>query len=199
MRKVVQKADGVFLWARLALNNLIKGVLAKDSLDVLTQRLENLQNTLDGIFGQLLQGLDEVHRRSAANYLQFENHWYSGAPGTTELDLTVLDVAFACEPDLSKHIRDLVLSEQEGLATQDAVDRCKQRLHDFATSLHARCAGLLDVRADPKSGTWNRNVERDYAEPDLPVIEFGERPLAEHCFNLQVRAVSKTAPRPVLY
>ena len=181
----MEKADGVFLWARIALQDLINGVLAKDTLKMLKDRLEYLNGSLDGIFAQLLERVHPVHQASAANYLLFERMWYSRfGIDSFKAELTVLDVAFACDLDLKQDIQNLILSNPQDCGSQDTVNALVQRLNDFGPLLRNRCAGLLDVntacqepvfRADEPWMGFN-DVDRE-----LPLC-----PLARHCYHFQV-------------
>ena len=180
---MIHKADGVFLWTRLALNDLFKGILAKDPISMLESRLDQLNSSLNGLFEQLLGRLEPVHRASAANYLRFERDWFS-SDWANRQHLTVLHFAFGCEPELGKRVQDLFLNEQAGSTTEETVDCIVQRLNDLQISLNARCAGLLEVTNTSESHLWRRN--------QYPWLhEIRNRPhtwsLAEQCYLLQVR------------
>ena len=46
----VNKADGVFLWAKIAVQDLLIGIRAMDTIKMLEERLEVLDRSLDGMF-----------------------------------------------------------------------------------------------------------------------------------------------------
>ena len=188
MRDVVHKADGVFLWARVALNLLFKGVMARDPPKMLRKRLGRLNSSLDGVFQDLLDDLDDDHKSSAANYLLFERTWYQRFGGST--DLSVLDLAVGCRPDLKSKIQNLKSSEEQGATLQSAVKTCVQEIDDFAASLEAQCAGLLDMNISSSKCNC-RNVMPEIMrirDLETPRADNGLWTSAEFLYNLQIRA-----------
>ena len=187
MNQATYKADGGFLWARIAVNDLIDGVLAKDTLKTLHERLMTLNGTLNGIFEQLLKRIHPLHQVKAANYIRFEKIWqkHSGS------DLSVLALALACEVDFTKETNDLIICQQHGHCTKEAANKYGQKLHDFEASLSSRCAGLRDVKMVPQYPSrrcgiaiWEVvDAERSLEDSDMC-------PLAQHCYNFQVGILS---------
>ena len=55
---ICEKAEGVFMWVRLAVQDLIAGLRNRDSLRLLQKRLNLLHGSLDGLFSQLI---DQIH------------------------------------------------------------------------------------------------------------------------------------------
>ena len=155
---------------------------------MLAKRLEHLNSTLDGVFEQLLGDLDSVHRVSAANYLHFEQNWYSTFYG--KRTLSILAIAFGCEPELSKDIKNLILSEQPKSNIQDAVQDCVHRLYDLGALLNARCAGLLDVKTISGSQIYKSNPNpwfRKATHSEMSEERLGMWSLAQYCHDFQVR------------
>ena len=184
IENIAFKAEGVFLWAALALKDLVKGVLARDTLDKLKQRLSQLDGTLDGIFAQLLKKVDKIDQGNAANYLLFERDW--SVRLKRNLSFGILQIAFASEPELGKEIETLIFAEQDGqTVSQAAVDRCLQKLWDLGTFLNSSCAGLLDVSMDfPNQMTryWMKCTE-GYGRRSVAALNIS--PLAEKCHRIQ--------------
>lgn len=140
VREVCKKADGVFLWAHLAVQDLLGGIRARDSLVRLQERVSLLDRSLDGLFSQLLGRIHPVHQHQAANFFHFVTKWkvYHDCGES----LALLHVAFAFCEDLSSYVRSL--SDCEEL--QEAqVDQFRQYLEDFRISLLSQTAGLLEV------------------------------------------------------
>ena len=136
-RIIVGKADGVFLWARLAMQDLVTGIWRRNSSQELEKRLEYLDNTLDGLFGQLLARIHPVDQVSAANYLKFQAHAYE--------DWTITEFAFGCDPELALSLESLVVESDDNINMKERLYLCMQGLEDLAVELSTRCAGLLDV------------------------------------------------------
>ncbi|KAI9686097.1 MAG: hypothetical protein M1822_004081 [Bathelium mastoideum] len=151
--EIVYKANGVFLWAYLAMQDLVSGIWSKDSLSTLERRLDHLDNTLEGLFEQLLRRIHLVHRSSAANYIKFELIWNSPELGFDD-ELTIMDVTFACDVELGSDLQELaVMDQNQVIVLRQAADRCAQKLHAFAVALCTQCAGLLDVNLSRRSLT----------------------------------------------
>jgi hypothetical protein len=58
---VIERADGVFLWAALVTKSMESGALAGDDPRTLQLRLESTPVELDALFEQLLANMDKVH------------------------------------------------------------------------------------------------------------------------------------------
>ena len=190
--EVASKADGVFLWVRMALSDILEGVWARDSLDMLVHRLKHLDPTLQGIFPQLLRRIHPTHRKYAANYVKFVKLWFSEDRNPAN-HLSILAVVFACQQELRKELRGLILAQEaEEKAGTNAI-HCLQRLNDFGTKLRSQCAGLLDVNLACRSHgsrwserrAWSRNSSVQF---DLggPLKASSLSSLAQGCYNLLV-------------
>ena len=64
------KADGVFLWAQFAINELVRGFAEGDDLLSLQTKLEKVPPELRDIYSRILQRLDPQQRREAGLLLQ---------------------------------------------------------------------------------------------------------------------------------
>lgn len=61
---LINRAEGVFLWAALAVKSMISGCLAGDDAATLRLRLDLTPTELAALFKQLLSGVEEVHQES---------------------------------------------------------------------------------------------------------------------------------------
>ncbi|KAL9033118.1 MAG: hypothetical protein Q9180_006122, partial [Flavoplaca navasiana] len=77
---VVQKSQGIFLWADLMTKDLKRGARNADRLEELEQRLERTPDTIDGLYEHMLDRLDKHYLRDAARYfhhlLMFQDTFY---------------------------------------------------------------------------------------------------------------------------
>ncbi|KAK5121706.1 hypothetical protein LTR85_004581 [Meristemomyces frigidus] len=62
--KIYRGAEGVFLWAVLAVMSVVRGVECGDDESVLEQRLDELPSELESLFQHMLSGVEKVHKRS---------------------------------------------------------------------------------------------------------------------------------------
>ncbi|KAL9110593.1 MAG: hypothetical protein Q9227_004951 [Pyrenula ochraceoflavens] len=145
IEEVVAKADGVFLWARLAVQDLIAGLWSRNTLDELKTRLALLKNTLDGIFAQLLSRIHQVDQESAANYIKFQ----AERVRETSKDTTVLDVALGCDKKIAADLQTIFIGELSNAELQklrkDGVDKDVKEFFRWLRSMPAAPLSLCFV------------------------------------------------------
>ncbi|KAF3025885.1 hypothetical protein E8E14_014834 [Neopestalotiopsis sp. 37M] len=82
VQTIVEKADGVFLWARLAVDSIKRGLIDGNSMDELRDRLDDMPTELSDYFGSIWKRLGDDQKRyqtRAANVFSLlcckpENH-----------------------------------------------------------------------------------------------------------------------------
>jgi hypothetical protein len=62
VESVVERSDGVFLWARLVICSLLEGMFRHDKEDVLRLKLDVLTHDINGLYTELLNNLDPHDR-----------------------------------------------------------------------------------------------------------------------------------------
>ena len=67
--EIVRRAEGVFLWVKLAVRDQLEGFRNCDGADQLLERLRILPDEIEGIYINMLQRIDKVYRKEAAQYL----------------------------------------------------------------------------------------------------------------------------------
>ncbi|KAK5734944.1 hypothetical protein LTR17_008577 [Elasticomyces elasticus] len=67
---IVYQASGVFLWAVLVTQSVIRGHKSGDDWQVLYDRLKRMPKGLEALFARMVDNIDPVHRNSLAFYLQ---------------------------------------------------------------------------------------------------------------------------------
>jgi hypothetical protein len=72
--KVVEKSEGVFLWARLVVCSLLEGLFRHDKEDALEQKLEVLPPDINGLYTELLGTLSPDDRVRAEKMLLLTAH-----------------------------------------------------------------------------------------------------------------------------
>ena len=138
---IAGRSDGVFLWLDLAMQDMMRGVRARDSIDMLQSRLKGLNRSLDGLFSQLISRIDDVHQALGANYIRLVWFWRSTSH-FTGANPTILHLLFAFDSHFSDRMR-LVLNN----SLDDSNDLyCLRSINDFAASLPLRTGGLLQIQ-----------------------------------------------------
>ena len=158
---LVERADGVFLWARFALDELIQGFCKGESIDELSDRLQSVPDELEGIYKRIVDRMEPQARNEAFVMLQIACF--------TREHLTLQDflvaTTFAMETDLS---------------IRESIGRSELRM--FSRRVPAKVGGLLEIIKEAKDDTGNSN-EKGFAEYELDEDidhdgnEEGEEPL----------------------
>ena len=121
---LVKRADGVFLWARFALDELIQGFCKGESIDELSERLQSVPDELEGIYKRIVNRMEPQARNEAFVMLQIAC--------STLVDLFLQDFLvatnFTMETDLS--IRSFI--------------GCSE-LQMFSRRVRAKVGGLLEI------------------------------------------------------
>ncbi|KAK5077105.1 hypothetical protein LTR64_005415 [Lithohypha guttulata] len=127
------KAEGVFLWVRLAVNSLLRGISHRDSLETLQERLRDLPSDLDNLYTVMLAraGSDTKYYESqAALYFELIIH--------KEMTLDQFAVA------INESFRERCFDGQ--LDWDDSVLREELGGEDLAAWINVRTSGLLEVK-----------------------------------------------------
>ena len=148
---VCSKGDGVFLWGRLAVQDLKAGIRAHDSISMLKQRLEMLNSSLDGLFSQLLNRIHQVHQEPAATLFAIALEWNL----TAKTDMTLLHMAFIRHPELGATLQDLLEADEP---EKDRIHWCYEQLNDLEIPLVTQSAGLVEV-VSQKCSSDDRNLD----------------------------------------
>ncbi|KAI9650845.1 hypothetical protein NHQ30_000880 [Ciborinia camelliae] len=64
--KIVSRADGVFLWVKLVVREILTGLANRDSLQDLQERIERLPQDLEELFSSMLDSIDPFYGKKAA-------------------------------------------------------------------------------------------------------------------------------------
>ena len=145
LEELSYKAEGVFLWAYLAVANIIQGLGAEEDFDALTKRVERLSKSLNGIFRQMLSQLEDVHLEELALVLEiirrskdYELHYNESS------DPSLLVVALALGKGNFSNV-DVALLESDPLQLVDLLHGWQKALPQFSRAIRARGCGLLEV------------------------------------------------------
>ncbi|PMD33834.1 hypothetical protein L207DRAFT_535085 [Hyaloscypha variabilis F] len=159
--EIIDKADGVFLWVKLVVLSLLRGLRNSDQIFDLQRRLRLLPPSLEDLFSHILGRLEPVYLEQSSRIFQiFVASLLSDKP------LTSLELSLAEEPDATS----LLLSRTEHLSEAQIVSRIE--LVDIW--LVTRCGGLIEaiISSDPLAVSPNlsylHRTVRDFLE--LPQI-----------------------------
>ncbi|KAI1747280.1 hypothetical protein F4782DRAFT_445122 [Xylaria castorea] len=145
---IVDRADGVFLWVRLVVNELLVDMGNSWSFVQLKQRLDEIPSDLRSLFNQMLRRVNRLERVKLARtflLLNLESEivglYGSRIAGRSAMSVyahAVLD-DIADNPDLEVQLLDG--SPGPYLSKADCISKCSQ----MRRRLIGRCQGLLDI------------------------------------------------------
>ncbi|KAF5011642.1 hypothetical protein FDECE_2265 [Fusarium decemcellulare] len=151
-RSIVQKSDGVFLWAVLVSKSLVRGVENGDSNDELLQRLDSMPSDLMALYKDMWLRLNEDHKiykTTSCWYFNIILVWMDEStrraiPYLRDGLVSVFEVMAATDVAFSEQFSERL----DELSTNELERRCRQT----ANSVVIRSAGLLQVvQREPES------------------------------------------------
>ncbi len=154
--EIVKKAEGVFLWVKLAVRDQINGIRDKDDAKQLKRRLEALPGEIEGVYGHMLQKINKVHREEVARYVQLVIHLGK---------LSLFHLALAAH----KRVDDIIAFSSE-ISIRDIRLHCDFMEERVATT----CRGLLEVREVIHRQDWQTLVENTPKPLDDELYSFSK-------------------------
>ncbi|KAJ9608949.1 hypothetical protein H2200_006720 [Cladophialophora chaetospira] len=146
---LVDKAEGVFLWLRLATASLQRGADNGDTIDDLHRRLNRLPNDLFALYKDIWSRLNEdepLYHRAAAEYVNLvltANSIYSRR-------LSLLEVMSALGKADQRHY----LFAGGNPSYSDCQTQCER----FGREMLARTAGLLELTTKSRPLLWSKDA-----------------------------------------
>ena len=150
--EIVERADGVFLWARFALDELVQGFCKGDSVDELSIRLESVPDELEGIYKRIVDRMEPQARNEAFIMLQIS----CSAVETLSLQELLVAMTFTMETDPS--FRKVIGASELGM---------------FSRRVRAKCGGLLDIVkiTDEDEGSEDEGDKDDGSEDKMRTFQ----------------------------
>ncbi|KAL9087594.1 MAG: hypothetical protein Q9159_003544 [Coniocarpon cinnabarinum] len=172
---LIHKADGVFLWIALAVNDLARAVQRHDTPAQFRERLLSMDGNITHLFIRMLEDIDPVHRRRLALVLNVFIHHLNRA-----YHCYITDLGAAIDwPDL----------DDNGVF---AIERTEQLLSD-PTNLHTRLEHLVEMCLKQSAGLLDVTDSDPYFEHNdyYPCSE--ERIWAHYSKFVEVRLIHRSA------
>lgn len=138
--EIVDSANRVFLWVRLTVDSLLRGLSKQDRIKDLLNRLRMLPPDLEKLFDLMVLSVKDVYKDRASRIYQLVETGYAGAP---EDPLTVYELYFAQEDNSMT----LLVAKTESSSWEEMISHCK----DVEIWLQSWCGGLLEVHHNPRS------------------------------------------------
>ena len=148
-KNIVQRANGVFLWAELAVREMNRGLTNRDSPQQLKKRLYSLPDEIEELYGHMLECIDTVYREEAARS-------FIVAMSSPSL------LTFSLEVHEALHYDPLAFTKLSATQTLKLCKSTEKRLPTI-------CAGFLEVQRDKHGfGTTNNTDLYELARLTLP-------------------------------
>ncbi|TEY47973.1 hypothetical protein BOTCAL_0300g00070 [Botryotinia calthae] len=132
MGKIVSRADGVFLWLKLVLQEIIRGLTNRDTFQDLEERMEVVPQDLEELFSSMLDSIDSFYSKKAAMIFLIVRAAIMSKKNEKTLD--TLSLTFALDYETHR-IATVKFNLQE----------LRNRNVEIGDHLKARCAGLLEI------------------------------------------------------
>ncbi|TVY41183.1 hypothetical protein LSUB1_G001515 [Lachnellula subtilissima] len=130
--EIVNKADGVFLWVKLVVLSLLRGLRQSDEIRDLQLRLTILPPSLEDLFSHILRRLEPVYLEQSSRIFQI----FAEAQ-KSDRSLTSLELSFAEELDFHAVIKEP--------PRQLWMRELREREAQIETWLRTRCGGLIET------------------------------------------------------
>lgn len=132
-REIIRRAEGVFLWVKFALDNLLRAHREGETMTGLLQRLSLLPNELGRFYQLIIENIPAEYRRETYVLLEAVLR-YSG-------DLTIREL----DGILASSTVETLGDSSCGIIQSEFVDSAEGQ---FARRLRSRCGGLLDLKQE---------------------------------------------------
>lgn len=140
LQDIVDKAEGVFLWVKLVVAEMVRGARDGEGIRTLQRKLDGIPGDLDLYFRRILESIDTEHREEASILLQIVLHRRGSHRPWNILDLSFAEdgtLRFAFHPNFDLFALDL--ADTETLAF---------KFDQTARRINSRCLGLLECDND---------------------------------------------------
>ena len=145
VERVLEKAQGVFLWVRLVVRSLIEGLTYHDSVATLSERLERFPDDLDDFFQQMIDSIPPIYRTKTARTFKVALE----APRP----LQVMTYSFIEDAEENP---ECCLSVPTEPMPDEEIDR---RVEQMVRQIDGRCKGLLEVVEDDENRFGRHKID----------------------------------------
>ena len=144
--EIIENAQGVFLWVRLAVNDLLRGSVNHDDISELQRRLHYLPFTLEAYYQRAFDSIDKFYREATAEILLL------ALEAAQPFSLLAI-VFYECEKQGQTKLKGPQSSMYHPSILCNVIEACRTRLH-------SRCQDFLVVRESSEDDvTFRYTVE----------------------------------------
>ena len=149
--QIVEKANGVFLWVKLVVSSLVRGLQNRDEISDLRVRVNNLPDDLSSLYTVMLHQVEPMYTEQSSQIFQVY-HAMVEVEGTGK-EITPLDLELALTATSER-----AFAPTLEIMTQGEMDARSERMDAL---LRSRCGGLLEVQLNTAFSYGNNKYERN--------------------------------------
>ena len=165
---LISKAAGVFLWVRLVVKQLLKGLRDGDGIRTLRKKVEEIPADLDEFFMRLVDSIEPQNRKEASELLQlalYQEKYFTTLHSNCLLDISFIEEGkpdFALDP----------FYDFSGLDFSDPAT-VAFRLESTMRKLNSRSMGLLEIQGEADLNFQTGSFEDDSDDETSITTGFG--------------------------
>lgn len=165
---LISKAAGVFLWVRLVLKQLLRGLRDGDGIGALSKKVKEISADLDEYFMRLMESIEPQNRKEASELLQLA--LYDEDEFVSLHSKCLLDFSFIEEgkPDFALN----PFYNFSGLGITDT-GAMAFRLESTMRKLNSRCIGLLECDGEADQVFQLRKFQQESDDEASTTTDFG--------------------------
>jgi hypothetical protein len=141
VNNIIKKACGVFLWVKLVVNSLLRGLVNGDETSHLQARLNELPSDLEDLFEDMLKRLEPEYLNGAYRLFRLfrtlREFYRSNRTGISATDPTLVELYYANKENTTGSLNASWKRLEQSVANEHG-ERMSRRLN-------ARCRGFLEV------------------------------------------------------
>ena len=165
---LISKAAGVFLWVRLVVKQLLKGLRDGDGIRALSKKVEEIPADLDDYFMRLMESIEPQNRKEASELLQlalYDEDEFISLHSNYLLDFSFIEEG---KPDFALH-------PFYKFSVLDFADTGAMvfRLESTMRKLNSRCMGLLECHGDADQVFQLRKFQEESDDVASTPTDFG--------------------------
>ncbi|KAH8794358.1 hypothetical protein F5882DRAFT_237684, partial [Hyaloscypha sp. PMI_1271] len=143
VQEIVEKAHGVFLWIKLVVDSLLRGLMNRDSICILQRRIRELPTELESLLTYMINHIERIYQDEESRMFRIILKSQAVSAMLDEEE-DYLQVEGLCAIDLSFALEDTstVLETPITLPKDDDVFH---RVEEIECKLKVRCAVLMEI------------------------------------------------------
>ncbi len=189
VEEIITKASGVFLWVTIVVKSLLSGLLNRDKIDDLRQRLQELPSELGSLYAHMLSLVEPFYREQSARAFQIYTYIAPKSEGTVNALEFQIAISATSQTMMDEPL--LPMRKEEMSFRQEELD----------IYLKSRCAGLLEIHQQQywhsREDNKNHEDENDNYSPLQARVAYLHRTAKDFFASKEARMFFSGAGHPL--